>query len=222
MSDISVSSAYNANMMGNGSEPILVETTKTPEGNKLAFFGQKGSVGSKIPAYLLSAAINFFILGFIFVATLAAKYKALLAAGDQAYVSYMKSAFLKGLGFALIAAVTIFVIDIISGGFASLVMVPVYVLAGIATLILSLIAPPFLQDVTETRNGVQVSRISGYKLWSVSFWPLFVVGMLVALSLGAFASYIGNKLSTVVIDTINSITNRGLSNADFGSLFRLI
>lgn len=219
MSDATVSNAYTS--MGNNADISSASLENKPI-SKFALFGQKGLTASRIPMYLLSAVINFFILTFIFVATLYTKLKALYQAGDQGQVSYTKNAFLRGIGLALIAAVIIFIIDIISGGFASLLMIPVYVFAGIATLVLSLIAPTFLQDVTETKNGIEVSHISGYKLWSVSFWPIFTVGMLIALALGAFSTYIGNKLSGIILNTINSITNKGLTGTDFRSIFQLI
>lgn len=163
---------------------------------------------NKIGIQILSAAINFFILSCIFILTLRARLKNLYLEGDKEQVSYNMNAFIWGIIYALIAAVAIFVIDIISGNFATLMMIPVYLLSGLSMLILSLIAPSFLSDV------------SAYKLWSISFWPIFIVGMLIALTLGAFTSYLGARFSKFLLTTVSRIVSTGdFKNIDIASLF---
>jgi hypothetical protein len=157
----------------------------------------------KFSTSLLIAAINFFILAGIFIGTLIMKLRAQYLSGDEEQVDYVKNAFLRGLMLSLIATVSFFVVDFISGGFASLLIMAIYPLAGISMLVFSLMKPSYLFDITEG----DMSRISAYKLWSISFWPLFIVGMIVALSLGALTTYIGSKISRIILDTLVSISS---------------
>lgn len=176
---------------------------KIAKGAQLAQVG--GQYASGIGRALIFAAINFFILAVIFVSTLIAKNKALFRAGDKAQENYIKNSFLKGLGLALVAAAVFFFVDIFSGGIATIVMFIIYPLAGIATLVLSLIAPSFLIDISETKADVKVTRISGYRLWSVAFWILFVIGMIVALAIGGLLTYIGTRFTRVALDALGKV-----------------
>jgi hypothetical protein len=211
----------------------LDEPTQERIATGINLFGRGISTVSTIPLMLVSLIINFILLAFIFILTLYLRNRALFQAGDVAYVNYVRNAFLQGLGWALAASVTIFVIDLISGGFASLVMIAVYILAGIGMLLLSLINPSFLNDITETVevNGEQVtrSRTSAYRFWTISFWPIFVIGMLAALGLGAATTYVSNKFSKNVLDLLASVAvtnNTGTATpvnlSNLGSLTRLI
>lgn len=170
------------------------------------FLNQGGSRVLKLPYMLVAAAFNFFILAVIFVLTLRAKLKALFDAGDQSQSNYMRNAFLKGLGLALVAVSIIFISDLISGGFASMFMIFIYPLAGIATLIMSFISPSFLEDIRETNeDGTIISRISGFRLWSISFWTIFALGMVAAIVVGLVLARVGNKLTRGVFDLVSSM-----------------
>lgn len=169
---------------------------------------------------LVFAAINFFILAGIFIGTLVAKLRIQYQPGEN----YVRDAFVRGIGSALIATGVFVVIDILSGGFATLVMLAVYPLAGVTMLVLSLIAPLFLNDITEIRivNGTEqretVSRISAFRLWSVSFWPWFIIGMLVALAFNALLSYLGTKISRVAVDILSNIASPSTGGLNLGSI----
>ncbi len=197
---------------------LLGSYTSAPESTKQKIqFGvdalsQTGSRILKLPFILLSAAINFFILAFIFILTLRAKLKALFEAGDESQKDYMRNAFLRGLGYALIAAVVLFISDLISGGYASMFMFMIYPLAGVGTLILSIIQPSFLMDISEPNPdvpGETRGRISGFRLWSMSFWTIFILGMVAAIAVGLVAARIGNKLSRSFFDLMAGIASGG-------------
>lgn len=188
------------------------EETKRKINFGIDIFQQTGSRILKVPIMLLSMAINFIILAFIFILTLRAKLKALFDAGDASQRDYMRNAFLRGLGYALLASVILFVSDLISGGYATLFMLLIYPLAGIGTLILSIIQPEFLNDITEPDPDVPGgtrSRISGFRLWSISFWSIFILGMVAAIAVGLVAARIGNKLSRSFIDLVAGIAGGG-------------
>ena len=63
-----------------------------------------------------------------------------------------------------------------------------------------MIAPSFMNDIHEEKDGVQVSRISAYRLWSVSVWTIFILGMALSLILAGVAAYIGTNIVKVVGD----------------------
>ena len=175
---------------------------------------------------LIFAAINFFILSVIFVTLLLSKLRTLYEAGDEARENYIKESLIKGVGLALVAAGVFAVVDFISGGVATLIMFIIYPLAGISMLILSLIAPVFMNDITEEipnlgsgspNAGEMISRISSYRLWSVSFWPIFIIGMLISLALGALISYLGVKISRLALDMITNLAANQTTGMNLGS-----
>lgn len=178
------------------------EGTKTAIVSGLNVAGRSIVGAANIPFFLISAFINFLILGFIFVLTLYYRGRGQFEAGNARAANYVRDAFLKGLGLALAAAATIFIVDFISGGFASLVMFAVYPLAGIGMLILSIIKPAFLNDITGEVDGVPVARGSAFRYFSVVFWPLFILGMIVALAFAALTTYLGIKFSKGAIDLL--------------------
>lgn len=204
----------------------LPEPTKAKVATGVNLFGKGLGTISSLPFMIVTAIANFLILSFIFILTLFFRNRALFRTGDIRYANYVRDALLQGFGWALVATATIFVIDLITGGFASIAMVGVYILAGVAMLILSLIKPPFLNDINETVTGpdgntVVVSRGSAYRYWSVSFWPLFIVGMLTALALGALTVYISNKFSKNVLDLLAMVatsTNSGTATNTTGTI----
>lgn len=186
---------------------------------------------ASFPRTLIFAAINFFILSVIFVSTLMAKLRALYRAGDQTQENYVRNAFIRGLGFALIATVIFAVVDFLSGGVATVVMFILYPLAGVAMLVLSLIAPSFLNDITEQRDLPEgapvdtpretVSRISAYRLWSVVFWPLFIIAMIVSLAMGALISYLGVRISRLALDMLAGLASNQSGALNLGKLINI-
>lgn len=204
--------------------PVIAERAATiytgleePQKQRVAtgvnLLGRGLTTVSTIPFMIVSAIANFFILAFIFILTLFLRNRALFQAGDERRANYVRDSLLLGAGLALGATAVIFVIDLLSGGFASLVMIGVYIIAGVGTLILSLIRPSFLNDITETTevNGEQttVGRTSAYRNWSIAFWPTFAIGMLAALALGAATTYVSNKFSKNILDLLaGAVTSR--------------
>lgn len=216
-----------------GKAANLYNQADEPTKTRIATSVGAGTLGigavAGLPRTLILAAINFFILSAIFIGTLFARYRALFRAGDASYENYTRNAFLRGMGLALAAAVIFAITDFLSGGTASLVMLLVYPLAGIGMLILSLIAPSFLNDITEpdpNNPDATRSRISAFRLWSVAFWPIFIIGMLVSLLIGGLVAYLGTKISRLVLDMLGKLagstggqsTTGGLASS-LGSLF---
>jgi len=154
---------------------------------------------------LLFAAFNFFILTVIFVSTLMSKLHSLSKERGDTRRLYIVDAFIKGVSLALIATGVFAVIDFISGGIATLIMFVVYPLTGVSMLILSLINPPFLRDTT--------AKTSSYMLWSVSFWPIFIIGMIMSLAFGALISYLGTKMSHLAMSMITNMNIQGAFSA---------
>lgn len=166
----------------------------------------EGSVYAvSLPRTLAFTAINFFILAGIFIGTLLAKFKIQYDLGDLSQTNYMKNAFIQGLGLAITASAVFAVIDILSGGFAVFVMFAIYPLVAVTMLVLSLIAPSFMNDISNTENTA--IRISAFRLWSYAFWPWFVIGMLLSLVLNAIISYLGEKISRIALDMLTNISN---------------
>lgn len=141
-----------------------------------------------LPITIVMSVINLIVLSIIFVWTMYLK------------LGNMRDAFLKGIGFALAATVIFAITNFLSGGFAAIILFFVYPLAAFGMWILSLIAPSFMDDIHEEKNGVEVSRISAYRLWSISFWTIFILGMILSLILAGVASYIGANVVKVVGD----------------------
>lgn len=179
-----------------------------------------------LPRILIFAAINFFILSVIFVSTLLAKLRALYRTGDETQENYTRNAFLRGIGFAFIATAIFAVVDFLSGGVATMVMFILYPLVGVSMLVLSLIAPTFLNDITETPGTTPttetISRISAYRLWSVVFWPLFIIAMLVSLAMGALISYVGVKISRLVLDMLAGLAANQNGSMNLTNLINIV
>ena len=162
-------------------------------------FGDIGTID--ISRTLVFGAINFFILSVIFVYTYMRKI---------GYTS-IKDALLKGIGFALIATGLFMIVDILSGGIAIMMMFLLYPLIGITMIVLSLISPVFLRDISENEDG-EKTQISLFQLWSVSFWSIFLIGMLISLGLGALISYIGSRVSKIAMEMITTIASMNIIN----------
>lgn len=143
-----------------------------------------------ISIMILSCAINFIILTLIFTITMYFRQR------KRGTLSLMEI-LLQGILQGLVASILILVIDVTTGGFASLLMFAVYPIVFVVCIILAIISPLFLQD--------DPGRISGYRIWMVSFWPIFIVGMIVALSLGAFVTYMGVKFSGIIMNLLNEM-----------------
>lgn len=194
----------------------LEEPQKQRVATSINLLGRGLGTISTIPFMIVSAIINFFILAFIFVITLFLRNRALFQAGNKDRMNFIRDSILMGIGLALAAIAVIFVVDLISGGFASIVMVGVYVLSGVGALILSLIRPSFLNDIIKTVDvdgtptiTMGTNRISAYRIWSIVFWPLFIIGMLASLALGAATTYVSNKFSKNILDLLASaVTSR--------------
>lgn len=149
-----------------------------------------------IPSMILSAVINFVILAIIFVLTLWFRNRALYDVGFRDE-DYARDAFVTGIALALAASAILLLVDIITGGLGSVMMVGVYALTVVAALILYIASPKALRDTPDD--------ISLYRLWSVSFWIIFIVGMVVAISLSLFTSYLSKKFTALVLELVDNI-----------------
>lgn len=157
-----------------------------------------------IPMMALSAAINFIILSIIFGFLIYFREKAQYESGDISKKSYTSHAIWKGLLLGLLAAGIIFITDLMTGGFMTLVMFIVYPAALIGMLLLSIWNPAALNDINILGGK---SRTSAFKYFSISFWACFAVGFVVAISLGLFSAYLGYKLSDVILNAMSNLMN---------------
>lgn len=143
---------------------------------------------------VISAVVNFIILSFIFISTM---YVRMIQLKED--IS-MIDVFARGIFLALSATMILFIVDITSGGFGTLIMIIVYPIAFVVSIIMSLLAPTIIYD--------RDTYISSYRIWTISFWSIFIVGMIVALSLGIFLSYIGTKFSTVLMGLLDDMADK--------------
>lgn len=165
-----------------------------------------------IPMMAISAAINFIILSIIFGLLIYFREKAQYESGDTSKKSYTTHAIYKGILLGLLAAGIIFITDLMTGGFMTLVMFIVYPITLIGMLLLSIWNPEALHDISG-------SRTSAFKYFSISFWACFAVGFIVAISLGLFATYLGYKLSDVILNALSNVMN---GNSSLENIFQRI
>jgi hypothetical protein len=129
------------------------------------------------------ASINFIALSSGFTLVLARRMSLSLA-------------FQKGILLALIATIVIVIVDIISGGLSMMVILPIYGFSVMMAMVLYLVQPKFIMR--------EDGSVSGFDLMNVAFWPVFVIGMMIALILGISLTYIGSRFSKSVLELINS------------------
>jgi len=140
-----------------------------------------------IARILIGSIVNFFILSAIFITTLIVRDKDIY------------KAFLYGIGLSLIAVSIYAACDYLSGGIATIIMFVVYPLVLIGSLIIYLISPTFLYD--------KINGISGYRIWSIIFWPIFILAMFISLILGMAVTYLSKKMSDIILNVISLVAN---------------
>jgi hypothetical protein len=132
----------------------------------------------------IGATINFFALSTIFTITLSSTTPLLYAV-------------LKGITLALIATSITLIIDLLTGGLATIMLVPIYGFTLLAALVLSLVHPSFISKSDGT--------LSGFYVVSFSFWPIFFIGMIIALVLGLSLNYLASRFSSSISDMIQNL-----------------
>jgi len=175
----------------------MPESTKMGIGAGLEFTGGTLKRFFGLPLTIVMSIVNFVVLSIIFIWTMYLK------------LGNIREAFLKGIGFALAATFIFAVTNFLSGGFAAIILLFVYPLAAFGMWILSLIAPSFMDDIHEEKDGVQVSRISAYRLWSISFWTIFILGMILSLILAGVSAYIGTSIAKRIGDVASGFLTMG-------------
>lgn len=146
---------------------------------------------TSISRTLFYAAINFMVLTAIFISTLVYK------------IGYSYEVLFQGINLALLATFIYVVVDMISDGFASMMLIGVYPLSILSMMVLSLVNPVCIHDLDD--------RTSTYRLWSISFWIWFLIGMVVAVSFKILLIYMSRRISyltkSILSDIGNSISN---------------
>jgi len=137
-----------------------------------------------VPVIAIGAAINFTILSVGFSLILST-------------TTPLFYAVLRGITLALIATVVTLVIDLITGGLGTLMLLPIYIFSAILLLILSIVRPRML----EKDDG----QLSGFYLVSFSFWPIFIIGMIIALVMGLSLTYLASRFSSSIMDMVNNL-----------------
>lgn len=157
----------------------LDEKAKTGIWAGLTSLGFATGAVISIPVALISTIINVIILSIIFTITLYRKYAAQIRRGQVTMRNPAGQAIARGLGLALLAGVILFGASMATGGLASMAMLLVYPIAGLFTGIGTLINPGFLQDVAAT--STEAGYISGFTRWSLAFWPVFLITMIISV-----------------------------------------
>ena len=147
-----------------------------------------------LPVIIIGTIINFVIMAVIFVFTLYAKYRAQVERGVREMENPFSQALLRGLGLALAASVVLFIANLVTGGLASIVMIGVYIIAGIGYGILSLANFEFMNDVPPTEDDEEPGYTSAFRKWSITFWVTFLVGMFIAVGATLAMGVLGTKL----------------------------
>lgn len=140
-----------------------------------------------ISRLLLYAAANFMVLSAIFIWTL--MYR----------IGYSYEVVFQAINLALLATAIYVLVDVVSDGFASMMLIGIYPLAAISMTVLSLVNPASIHDMDD--------RTSAYRLWSISFWIWFLVGMVVAVSFKILLVYMSKRISSITRSIISDIGN---------------
>lgn len=176
----------------------LDEKTKTGLWSGVAGLGFAHNAIVSLPIAILATVLNVIVLNVIFTLTMYRKYSA------QNRDKPFYKALTRGMGLATVAGVLLFGASILTGGLASLAMLAVYPLAGLATGLGSLVDIEALHDIKATQD--KDGYISGFARWSVSFWPIFIIAMiasiLITLGVGAAGTVALKKLTDVTTSAL--------------------
>lgn len=158
-----------------------------------------------LPIIIIACIVNMIILSVVFTITLYRRQKAQILAGQLTLENPLTDSLWKGLGLAFISTFILFIVSVLTGGLAVLMMIAVWIFAIIGVTLLSMTNIEFLNDVTP-RDGK--SYTSGFKSFSIAFWTTFLAGMLISIGITIAIGVLGTKLTKVAADIAAPIASK--------------
>jgi hypothetical protein len=101
--------------------------------------------------------------------------------------------------------VILLLVSLLTGGLGILLMLGVWFFTILGVVLLSMTNISFLNDVNP-RVGAPYT--SGFKLFSLSFWPAFLAGMFIAVGIAIAVGVLGTKLTKAAADIAAPIAAR--------------